>query len=661
MASRSRLPKEKLDRAVLQNALAKFSGNSISAMKQMLSGQTQKQPSGAFKRAAREALAPYKPCFKEIHVGSKESGGEDIRFFAADMKYLLRHVTTRCPSLAAALTTQGPGTLHAILAHDECTAGNVLNPELRQKILLFYVSFKELAMIGESHRARLPVACVAHDQLVMCRGGISGCTAAFVRQWMANELLQPFALGPNDALMAVELSIFISDLDSQRASLAAKGSAGLKCCCFCANVLMRHAAAAEADASFYTVAEHNFDLFDLYKREDLEACILTWMARVDDMPKGEKDMRERCLGYNLDKDSLWSCPIARANFHIDMMQNDSLHCYFANGIACTEIILLLKEARQHVGATVEELRDATLQAEWQRHDAGESRYWLKRLWTQNLFGDSVYKGSANQTVALLALLRWIAETIWLAVPAMADACRCFLQLCRCVDVLRECKTIPAAWRALDREQRKHQEMFAALYADHVRPKHHCRLHLPSQYEKHGIAASCWGVESAHKHYKSLFAETTVQFLRSDQGGAELSKHLLPRLLLRWVELLNERPILANGFELMKPFSPEEVREATGIEGTLISSKARLQMVEIKENDCLLFGKNLQEACLVHFFLHKGSRLYVYVTKLAPIRHGESFRIFRRSNDREIVDHRSLANFHVPAWTNTKSDTVMCLP
>jgi len=66
-------------------------------------------------------------------------------------------------------------------------------------------------------------------------------------------------------------------------------------------------------------------------------------------------------------------------------------------------------------------------------------------------------------------------------------------------------------------------MFAALYADHV-PKHHCRLHLlPSHYEKHGIAASCWGVESAQKHYKSLFAEATVQFLFSDQGGAELSK------------------------------------------------------------------------------------------------------------------------------------------
>ena len=155
---------------------------------------------------------------------------------------------------------------------------------------------------------------------------------------------------------------------------------------------MRYAAAAEADASCYTVAEHNFDLFDLYKRQDLEACILSGLARVDDMPKGETELRERCLGYNLDKASLWLCPIARANFHIDMMQHDILHCYFANGIVCIEIILLLKEAREHMGATVEQLCEAMLQADWQRHDAGESRYWLKRLWTQNLFRDSVYKG-----------------------------------------------------------------------------------------------------------------------------------------------------------------------------------------------------------------------------------------------------------------------------
>ena len=290
------VPKEKLDRKVLQNALAKFSGNSINAMRQMLNGRKQTTPSGAFKRAAREALAPYKPCFKEIRVGNKEDSGEDISFFAADMQYLLQHVVSRWPSLGEALTRQGTGTLHAILAHDKCTSGNVLNPQLRQKILIFYVSFKELAMIAESQRAWLPVACVTHDQLATCRGGISGCTAAFVRQWIRDQLQIPFPLGCNGLQTRVELSMFISDLDSQRAALAAKGSAGLKCCCFCANVLMRDAAGAEGDLFFHTVAEHNFDLFQQYKKDELEACILTWMARMETMTKGEKELRERCLG-----------------------------------------------------------------------------------------------------------------------------------------------------------------------------------------------------------------------------------------------------------------------------------------------------------------------------------------------------------------------------
>jgi len=42
------------------------------------------------------------------------------------------------------------------------------------------------------------------------------------------------------------------------------------------------------------------------------------------------------------------------------------------------------------------------------------------------------------------------------------------------------------------------------------------------------------------------------------------------------------------------------------------------MVEIKENDCLLFGKNLQEACLIHFCLQKRCRLSFYITKLSLI-------------------------------------------
>ena len=595
----------------------------------------------------------------EIKIPSKNKDEEDVCFFAADMKHLLRHVTCHCPSLATVLAAEP--TLHAILAHDECTAGNVLNAQLRQKLLIFYVSFKELSMIAESHRAWLPVACVTHDQLSLCKGGISACTAAFVRRWVLQDLETPFALLPNGRLVSVKLHMFISDLDSQRAALAAKGSAGLKCCCFCSNAVMRGATAAEIDSSFHTVAEHDFDLFEPYTKDALEKCILSWMSQADDMPKGEKDLRERCLGYNLDKDSLWADPIARSHFHIEMIQNDSLHCYWSNGICCTEIILLLKEAKTHLGTTVEELCNAMLHAEWKRHDSGETRYWLKRLWTANLFGENVYKGSANQTVALLSLLRWVAETVWLPVPAMSAACLCFLQLCRCVDVLRECKTNPAAWPQLDVEQRKHQKMFAAIYADSVRPKHHCRLHLPSQYMKHGVAASCWGVESAHKHYKSLFAETTQHFLRSDHGGSELSKHLLPRLLLRCVELLNERPILSTGFQLINPINAQQVAEATGLEGAQASSKVRLQMLEIKENDCLLFGNNLQEACLIHFCLQKGGRLYFFITQLALIQQGDSYRIFKRSNQEDIVDHLTLVNMKVPAWKSAKSDTFMLLP
>ena len=86
------------------------------------------------------------------------------------------------------LTSSPGGRLQAVLSHDEATAGNVLNPLLRKKILLFYVTFTALESLWTSSRAWLPVAAITHDQLQKCRGGVSGATAAFLRQWSDSAL-----------------------------------------------------------------------------------------------------------------------------------------------------------------------------------------------------------------------------------------------------------------------------------------------------------------------------------------------------------------------------------------------------------------------------------------------------------------------------------------
>ena len=62
------------------------------------------------------------------------------------------------------------------------------------------------------------------------------------------------------------------------------------------------------------------------------------------MTKQEIDLRERCLGFRLDMDGIWSCEAARRQLSIDMALNDAMHCYFSTGIINTEIVLLLEQA-----------------------------------------------------------------------------------------------------------------------------------------------------------------------------------------------------------------------------------------------------------------------------------------------------------------------------
>ena len=353
----------------LQNAMARYSVQSIAALTNMLRGRERtRQPSGAMKRAAQQALGPFRQCFKCVSLPSKDNNKESIQFMVADLRRLLDHVTRHCESVEQALTESSEGKLEAFLAHDEATAGNVLNAKLRQKILLFYVSFAQLHACRDSARGWLPVSAITHEQLEDLRGGIAEATAAFLRSWSEDNLLEPFPIGRTQRRVTVSLKLFISDLDSQRAALAAKGSAALKPCIFCTNCIARYAGDACTDPTFFTVEEHDFARFVPHNREELEECILHWLGKVESMSKVERDLRERCLGYNLSRHSLWSCPASRALLHINVIQNDCLHSYWSNGICSSEVILLLKHAELNLGVAPRLLAEACVNAGWRRHD-----------------------------------------------------------------------------------------------------------------------------------------------------------------------------------------------------------------------------------------------------------------------------------------------------
>lgn len=66
----------------------------------------------------------------------KLTGETHASFFMADVRRLLTLYVHECPSLHALLKGLPTRNVEVILAEDEATAGNVLNPQQRMKTLL---------------------------------------------------------------------------------------------------------------------------------------------------------------------------------------------------------------------------------------------------------------------------------------------------------------------------------------------------------------------------------------------------------------------------------------------------------------------------------------------------------------------------------------------
>ena len=83
----------------------------------------------------------------------------------------------------------------------------------------------------------------------------------------------------------------------------------------------------------------------------------------------------------------------------------------------------------------------------------------------------------------------------------------------------------------------------------------------------------------------------------------------------------------------------------------ISSKCRLELVDVQEGDYLLYGDKWNKACQIYF----------YITSLHLIAAAGSFETFQNTNQKDVLEHTCMTNMHVPTWTTAKGNMVMFLP
>eukprot|EP00438_Fugacium_kawagutii_P002335 Skav205348 [mRNA] locus=scaffold418:36848:38836:+ [translate_table: standard] len=652
-------------RSRLQAAQARFSERSIWIMQRLLNNKdATKGPSGAAKRAFNAALAPARQCFQILRCPNIDPAVEDIQFAVARIPQLLRYTCDACEPLRQILHAHAQrGPVKVILCHDETTAGNVLATEARQKVLMFYITFACLQDFQNSASAWFPVGAVTHDQLSHCRGGLSKVHALFVEQWCAQNLDTPFAIG-SDTLIRLQLSVFVSDMESQRAALCAKGSAGLKPCAFCITCLAKDASETAEDGSFQTIAQSDLSLFAKHDHGALQRYMREHVPNIPHTTKKDKELREKCLGYRITADGMWTSDPCCNTLPLQAFVNDSMHLYYANGIVCTEIQLLLTEVHKVTGKTIDDIKQTVLDAGWERpkhaKKDGENKWWCQRLFKTTFFTGSMYKGSAAQTRALAPLLAWLAEHVWLHIVPLRHAALSFLALSRCLHCLQ---TLPTTrdFELLRRLQREHHDCFRAVWPEHLRPKHHHRLHLSDHYLTAGCIPSCWGPESKHRDYKGLFAANTQHLLTSVDGGVQFSWHLLPRLLNRHAEMLSGSSISLKGWSLENPFSQEQVFQETNIRDCNIASSCTVGVLRLMEGDIILWGRNVEHAACCRFFLEQAGQLFIYITPLRLQSNTETYKTFAKGEKNDVVKWSALLAPRSCSWWRDTGNHILCVP
>lgn len=461
-----------------------------------------------------------------------ERGSEDLEVWYFS---LLQHLAAKVDSCAlyrAALRhclKKGldGNRLRLIFYVDECTAGNVVDPDPQRKAHLVYISFIDMPLLGQDS-LWLTMAVFRTADMQRTGSGITGAIRALLEEWRKESGAGiPLDVGNGPELCWIHSVVMLADAEALRAISGTKGAAGTKPCLKCANVLS-HQAAANEIAGHYSIAESNYELLQPMSQERLDE-ILAHIASL--RTKKQISEAETLLGWNLHatKSSCLCSPILRPWLDVTHCHFDSMHIYYSNGIVGQEIGYWWEKILDTTSITHDTLLEY-VQAGWQLstprgnvtlqqvHNCFKAKLWKKGV---------DYRGDSSQTMTVLPLLAHFQEEIVRpCVRHMYAECNSLLALAAVVLCVQECKHSKRAPIHADKLlalQQKHVNLFATAYgAEWVRPKGHYAFHVPEQIREWGRLLDTFTPERKHKAFKSEVAPLQTQL-------QSFSKHVLLEL------------------------------------------------------------------------------------------------------------------------------------
>ena len=527
-----------------------------------------------FRRLLHEQL-PH-DCVVELPVG-RDSEGNEVKVAAGKIPKIIELLVSRSPGFAKRILNvidQAQGErLHIIYYWDEVVGGNPLAPHSGKKVVIGYFSLRELEQM---HKCEIwiPFLVAQHNSLETVEGGYSKMMREMVLLCMADGLEHgiPLKLGSNQfRLLRIDLrnAYFIADFDAIRSTFAWKGSAGLKCCFMCKNVVKRNSDLNDSETYLRDIRETNSETFDVWTEEEIFQLWDLMAAECSNMSKKNKETFEKISGYNWCPQGLLAHPEARQLLRFSRVLFDPMHIFWASGICGWEVVLLMNALQQKkIRFGCADLAQRLDSTPWWS-GVGKSKAWRKKLADSNRFNGDSYRGSASDLRMLLPLFLYHCMECVRDNPAIELELNSLQALTQQLEILKSMQLgiTEAKCKALLAAAENYLRHFQRAYSD-IKPKHHFQLHLSQKIFDSKLCCDCFPQESKHRTYKYQLQNRFDPLLKD---AYQFSEAILLRLIEEHAGLV-EKPFLPGN--LVPPVSEksrsfqgtvEQVQESQGID------------------------------------------------------------------------------------------------
>jgi len=448
--------------------------------------------------------------FYPVELPSVHDEGS-VTFFMGDVRKSLQTVMDQCPNyrqqVEKVLISHLGLVFDVLLYNDEASGGNILNPNASKKVSLWYYSLVQIGFLF-SDCVWMPLCLLQHSNFDQIKGGFAAFAAKVIRELMSQDLDKgfPVTFSYGLGLLRLDLKYMLSDLDSIRGALDAKGSAGIRCCLHCKNAIKRGTNLSEYNSFFQDISNHDLSAFHEQTDADIFAIVDGLVLQAPNLGKTALQKKETACGFNHNPHGLLCDHFGREILPPSSFLLDTMHLYYSNGIASWEVV-------QMYGAWKEfRLGDlpAFLDLDWKTSlQSSCTPSWRKELGHESMFASSSYKGSASNLMAFVPLFHYFLTRVLacrLRIGDLQKELACFSKLREVLMELRHLQNADCDGPAVDKFQSlqvEHQELLVLAYGKEVvKPKHHCRFHQAVQMKRTGWHVDAFATEKKHRMYKS---------------------------------------------------------------------------------------------------------------------------------------------------------------